>query len=212
MALSTPEDVVNAALRDIGFGRPVADLYEGSPAARIALDIYGQTRDELLREKDWRFARRTIALTLLKSADTLPVGSWDESRPIPPWRFEYVYPSDAIIIRNLRPNPPQYEGGESFDPYPIRFDVVSDFASTTATTSQKVVLADQEKALANYTVRLTDLTQWEPSAIGALIKALADKFDASRERLGLPPLASADKQLYAAERQTAKDMADRRRG
>lgn len=212
MALATPEDVINAALRDVGYGRPIADLYEGSPASRIALDVYGQTRDSLLREKDWRFARRTAALTVLKSADDLPEGSWDESRPIPPWRFAYAYPTDAIIIRSIRPNPDQFEGGEPYGPAPIRFDVVNDFATATATVSQRMIMTDQENALANYTARLADLSQWEPLAITALIKALADIFDASRARLGLPPLAGNDKQLYAAELMQSKVTADQRRG
>ncbi len=56
------EDLVNQALREIGYPKPIQDIYEGSRASKAALDIYFQSRDELLDAHDWPFARRNRAL------------------------------------------------------------------------------------------------------------------------------------------------------
>ena len=62
MAVYSVEDLCNQALRDIGYSTPIGSINEGSRASRVALEFYGQTRDTILRTKDWDFARQTVSM------------------------------------------------------------------------------------------------------------------------------------------------------
>lgn len=204
---TTVEQICNQALAESGSDLRIGDIFDGSVAARIALEVYSQTRDDILRGKDWPFARRTVALTLLKNANLLPPGPWDESRPVPPWHYEYAYPSDCLYVRAVRPDPQQYEGGEGLEPGPTRFAIASDFASKTATMAQKVILTDQEKALAVYTARISDLDQWEPLSTSALVDELARIFRDSKV-----PISTEQSKVDIAQALQSADEADKRRG
>lgn len=187
-----PEDILNQALVEIGYQRPIGDIYEGSAAAILGLEIYAQTRDEVLRHDDWPFARRTNVLTLVKTAFVPPVQAWDETQPPPPWRFSYQYPSDAIFVRYLRLSPFGYAGGEAgpgtFEPLPVRFAIASD-PPGPGQPPAKVILSDLENALAVYTSRVTNPDQWEALFQVSLVKALAAKLAI---RLGNIPQGAAE--------------------
>ena len=77
-SVNSPADVVNLSLGRIGYKLRVGSLYDGSPASKAALDIYGQTRDEQLRLADWGFAQGEVQLTLQKVA---PVGGYVPGDP-----------------------------------------------------------------------------------------------------------------------------------
>src|SRR5271169_62339 len=98
LVIQNPEDVINLALIRIGKKDSIGSIYEGSEAAKIALRIYSETRDEMLRSFDWGFAERNINLTLLKFAPPngyFPPNAWDPTQnPPPPWQFEYGYADD----------------------------------------------------------------------------------------------------------------------
>jgi hypothetical protein len=49
----TVENICNQALDVIGYARHIGNIYEGSKAARVALDLYVQTRDEVLASQPW---------------------------------------------------------------------------------------------------------------------------------------------------------------
>lgn len=171
----SPEDILNQALTEVGFARPIGDIFEGTPAAIVGLEIYGQTRDEVLRHDDWPFARRTLTLALLKSALVPPVALWNETSPPPPWRFSYAYPADCIFLRYLRSSPFGYQGGDPLEPLPVRWAIGSD-APAVGGVPAKVILADMENPLAVYTARITDPAQWEPLFLSSVVKALAAKY------------------------------------
>jgi hypothetical protein len=201
MAIS-PEDLCNQALRRIGYATPVGYLYEGSPAARVAVEVYGQTRDNLLRGADWDFARQAAGLTLLKTA---PVGGygfmnpWTSASPPPPWRYEYAYPAGALLVRSVRPTPiimPEY------DPQPHVFVLADDATVTPA----KVILTNLANAQAVFTGQIIDPTQWNASFTEAFVDALAMLFQAA-----LGPSPDADKERMEQEAQ-AVGMAVGRRG
>lgn len=173
MAFSAPEDVINAALVEVGGQRPIAWIYEGSPPARAALKIYGQTRDALLRARAWPFARRVLPLTLLKGPP--PAGGytiaqpWTKTYPPPGWLYEYAYPADCLLLGAVLPGP-----GMMFDldPQPVPFRVDNDSANSPPS---KVILTNAANAVAVYTGQITDPATWEPGFAEALIKALAAK-------------------------------------
>jgi hypothetical protein len=171
-SVQSPADLVNLALTRIGYKGRIGNLFEGSPASKKALDVYSQTRDELLRENiDWGFSERNVAMTLLKFAPLtgyIPPVVWNPVvNPSLPWLFEYAYPSDALDVRAVKPVPPLVL---SFDPQPNVFAVENDNAFTPP---QRVILCNVPGALLTYTGQITDLTTWDADAVEAFAATLA---------------------------------------
>jgi hypothetical protein len=168
-SVQSPADAINIALRRIGHKLRIGSLYEGSEAARKAIDFYGQTRDALLRSGDWGFAQRDVALTLLKKA---PPGGymgqpWTSAYPMLPYLFEYTYPSDCIRVLSIKQTPIFVP---NFDPQPNVFSVDNDNSYTPA---MKVIVCNVPQAILCYTGRVTDPSNWEADFTEALIDDLA---------------------------------------
>ena len=171
-----PEDVINQSLQQIGYGRRVGDVYEGTRASLLALDLYSQSRDEILRVEDWAFARRSNSLALLKAAGSPPYGggAWSTAYPIVPYLYEYIYPADCIYLRNVRATPSPYP---DFNPQPVLFAVGSDPAELNVNGNpMRVVLANIPNAIAVYTAQIIDTTTWEPLFTKSVVDDLAKKF------------------------------------
>ncbi len=191
------EAVVNQALRRIGNETPIGYIFEGSRASRVALEIYGQTRDDLLRSHSWGFARRDITLTLLKTA---PVGGygvagWTSASPPPPWIYEYAYPGDCLKIRSIRDAPIFIP---SFDPRPNLFNEAND---NTLVPPAKVILTNVAGAIAVYTGQITDMTTWPPDFTEFMVEALGRRF--ATALAGNPELLKIDAEEEQASRQAA---------
>ncbi len=186
--IQSPADVVNLALAGIGHRDRIGSIYEGSAAAKQSLDIYSQTRDEMMRTVDYGFAERNVDLTLLKSAPVngyFPPNQWNgTNNPPPPWLFEYGYPSDCLKVRAIKAAPLFVI---DYDPQPIVFNVVND---SFYTPSRKVILCNVENALLTYTGQVTDPTVWEADFVEA--------FAAELGRRLAPTLANMDAAKFAA--------------
>lgn len=181
--LTSPADIVNLALRNIGYALRVSNLYDGSEAASQALDIYGVTRDEMLRDGDWQFASRTASATLLKSAPANYFDQpWSTAYPPPPWLFEYEYPSDCLKVRQMK-----YPYGFLFnpDPRPTLFAIANDAAYTPA---RRVVLCNIPEAMMVYARRVTDPTTWPEDFTTAFAAVLGDKLKAGLKEKDLNQL------------------------
>jgi hypothetical protein len=165
-SLQSPADIVNAALAQIGYKNRVGSLFEGSRAAKNALDIYGQTRDQLLRQGDWPFAQRDLVGNLIKSAPVggyVPPTVWDEvSYPPLPWLFEYTYPSDCIKVRAVKPQPIFIP---NFSPQPYLFAVAND-------GNQRVILSMVGNAVITYVGQVTNPTDMPVDFVEAFVAAL----------------------------------------
>lgn len=186
--ITSATDMVNLSLARIGKKEFIGTLFEGSEAARVALRIYGETRDEILRSFDWGFAERNINLTLLKSAPIggyFPPNAWNPVvNPPPPWAFEYAYNSDVLKVRSVKPVPLYVQ---NFDPQPNVFAVEND---NNYTPAQKVILCNVPNAMLVYTAQITDPTTWE-----------SDFIDSFAGKLGLrlaPALANMDAAKFEA--------------
>lgn len=199
-AVQSPADLVNLVLARIGYPLRVGNLYEGSKAAKKALDVYAQERDALLRDGEWPFAQGDVAGTLLKSAPVggyLPPIVWSNQYPPLPWLFEYGYPNDGLKIRSVKPTPifvPNYS------PQPNLFSEAND-----SSVPGRVVLSDVPNAIIVYTRQVTNPNDWP-----------VDFADALAERLGRvlgPVLANLDTtKLEAAEEQQSDAMAQAQQG
>lgn len=201
-SLTSPEDFVNAALVRIGSKLRISNIYDGSVAANQSLAIYGQTRDELLRQNDWGFAERNVALTLLKQAPAggyTPPTTWDPAiYPPLPWAYEYTYPDDCLKVRAVKDTPiliPVY------DPRPNIFEVVNDNDFVPA---RKVLLCNVADAILVYSGRITNPSTWEADFSESLVAALGRR---------MPSLASPEmiKIMFGDEAGT-KAMAEGEQG
>lgn len=180
-AVQSPADVLNLALRRIGYKLRVGTLYDGSMAGKMALDVYAQTRDELLRsgagpDSEWPFAGRTVAGTLLKSAPMTITGAgyfppvtWNPAtNPPPPWLYEYQWNADFLKIRAVKPTPLFIP---NMAPQPNLFAVMNDNAFNPP---QRVVCCNVASALIVYTGQVTDPNTWPNDFTSALADALGE--------------------------------------
>jgi hypothetical protein len=176
LVLTSPEDIINNSLARIGYKLRIGSIYEGSMAAKKALDIYGQTRDELLRQDDWGFAERNAVLTLIKTAPALPGGGYGYIPPVVwnpatnpplPYLFSYTYPGDCLKVRALKTTPLVLP---VIDPRPVIYKVSNDNSVTPAV---KILSCNLPNAELVYTGQVTDPTTWEADFTELLCAALA---------------------------------------
>lgn len=165
VSISTPADVINISLVRLGVRKRIGNLYDGSPQAQKALDIYAQTRDAVLREADWNFSQKIAAA----------VAAPGSIAPIPLYAYVYTYPSDCLKVRNM------YAASylaDTNNPVPVLWAVGDDPVNGT------VVWSNGQTATLIYTARVTTITQWEPLFVEALAAALSRRL--------APVLASLD--------------------
>jgi hypothetical protein len=188
-SVQSPADLVNVSLRRIGYKLRIGNLYEGSEASKISLDLYAQTRDELLRQNDFDFAERNLNMTLLKQAPVggyIPPNTWSPVYPSLPWLFSYVYPSDCLKVRAIRG---QAIFVMDFDPQPIVFMVENDNSYTPA---KKVILCNVPSGILTYTGQITDLTTWEADSVEMFAAALGRRLAPALVGLNNAKLAAED--------------------
>lgn len=182
ISVQNVEQVINLALVRIGYKSRIGSIWEGTEAAKRALDIYAQTRDELLRQFDWGFAERTAPMTLIKHAPVggyVPPVTWNPSdHPQPPWLYEIQYPTDAIKIRAVQ-NVPIFV--PDFDPQPYQFSIGND---PTLTEPSKIILCNVFPGIVTYTGQVTNPADWENDFVESIASALGRRL--------APLLANAD--------------------
>ncbi len=179
------EDIWNMALRSGGLPLRVNDAYEGSDASRVMLELYVQTRDELLDAKDWSFNRQTVVLTLLKGPP--PDGGfsyaqpWNNTYAAPEWLYEYAYPASAVDLRAIIPMP--IGSMPDLDPRPAVWRVDNDPVPNVSPgpppvasgPPAKVIYCNVTDALAVVRSRVTDPQIFDPGFISALVELLGKR-------------------------------------
>ena len=192
MALAV-EDILNAALRRASYPTPIGNIYEGSRAARVALDLYSQTRDALFGEFDWSFLQQEVDLGMpIKTAPPSGYGitPWNPVlNPPPPWVYEFAYPANAIKVRGVRPLP-------LFIPEAMpRVNIFQDIYD--GQLAAKAIVTNLSRPLAIITARVTNPAEWQDqNFIDSLIERLATLF--GRE-LGKDPNAELDSAWRSGE-------------
>jgi hypothetical protein len=173
--ITSPADVVNLALSRIGIKDRIGNIYEGSAAAKAALDVYAQTRDAVLRESNFGFSEKIDAAVL--SGNVAPS----------PWSFEYVYPSDCLKLRDLFDA--DYLADKN-NPIPLRWVI-------GGPDTGKVIWANVVGVTLVYTRQVTDPTKWEPLFVEAFAAALGRRM--------APVLASMEVAKAEAEDEKVSD-------
>lgn len=169
------ENVVNQALDQIGYPRHIGSIFDGTPAARVALDLWGQTRDSLLYTLQPEWAKKDEKLILSKEAPNIQGGTaqydltpWSSIYPPLPWLYEYTAPTDCIKPLHIKTTPlflPVWQ------PRAYIFRHIS--TSTTET-----ILTNAPDAILTYIHRLLDPDDWEFDFKDAMIQLLARKMQA----------------------------------
>ena len=160
--------IANMALDVIGTRSTIASLAEGSNEANAIARHWDNAADSVLRAAHWNFAKKQLALTLLQdgtNGGTVPV----------PWLYEYAYPSDCVLFRQIMPMmqvEPLSSPGVPGQPAPLvaygpppRFTVMTD--QDINQNPITVVCTDQPQATAIYTFRNTNTAMWDPLFVQA---------------------------------------------
>jgi hypothetical protein len=161
-SVQSPADVINLSLVMLGHPGRVGNLYDGSMPAKKALDIYAETRDEVLRVKDWAFALRQVA-----GVTTSPLTT------VSGWAYSWNYPSDCLRVRSVAP---LTIAAADYDPQPVLWTIFNDQTQSPPT---KVILSQITPVKINYVGQITDMTTWEPLFVNALVQALCAKLGPS---------------------------------
>ncbi len=149
MALSDTE-IANMALRHLGQGVEISDLgTDQSAAGRALRRFYENTRDEVLREVDWAFARKYATLLLV---------SENPEEASPEWSYAYTYPSDCVRFLAVRTGFPPGSGVPH-----IPFEVVEGAKIYTTAKDAKGV----------YTSRVTNSARFPADFVTVLSLRLA---------------------------------------
>lgn len=196
LILESPADIANAAFGRLpGAVRRIGTPYDGTRESKAFLDIYGQTRDNLLRSEDWGFAGRDVSLVLQKTAPVTGYGPWHPWNPVTdpmlPWIYQYALPPDYIKVRSVRQTPqfvPEYA------PSAVVYGLEND---PNIVPQQQVLLCNLAGAILNYTAQVTDPKLWNASFTEALIAALARRL--------APTLAGLDAEKAEAQDEVASE-------
>lgn len=181
--------ICRLALQAVGARTTIESLEEDSNEAIQCRILFGQTRDELLRKAWWNFARRTVLLTLLKSAPGTAeftgtaTNTWSSVYPPPPWLYSYALPEDCVKARYIIPQQvangtttplfsgQNFQGTWLVNGAPIKFVLGTDVNDVGEHT--KVLLTNQSQAILVYTARVENTDLWDAQFTAAFVALLA---------------------------------------
>lgn len=176
-------EICNFSLSHLGVGKLIASLNEQSQEARACNLFYESTRDAVLRDAMWPFARRIQSLGLV------------EEDPNSEWSYSYRYPTNCLYFRRILSGS-RNDSRQSRVPY--RFAYADD---------GQLVLTDKEDAEAEWTVKVTNPARYSEDFALALSLRLAG-YVAPRLTGGDPhKLGQRALQLYEAEISKARASA-----
>ena len=150
--MATEVDIANTALAHLGDRATVSSLSppEGSPQAEHAARFYPIARDVMLELHPWRFATRRQALA-------------DASLVTPPpsqWAYSYSAPLNLAVLAVFAPDATDERQTMAF--------VVE-----VGDDGSQVIFTNQEDAVVQFTLQVTDTTKFSPLFIEALGYLLA---------------------------------------
>lgn len=151
----TAENIVNIALSRLGITTTVTSLSADTATEAVQANlIYATTRDAMLAEYPWRFARKHVALVDSGDPDMID------------FDYVYEYPSDCLRVLRV------FSEGQEWD------DVQADFEVYTAPTGsggedERLVCTNVEDAWVDYIAQVTDPDMFSPGFVDCLAWRLA---------------------------------------
>lgn len=141
---SAEVDIYNLALSHVGNAKECQSTTENTAEANACRRYYAQTRDEILEEFAWPFAKVTVALALV------------ETDPTTEWAFAYRYPVDCLTFRRILSCLRQ-DTRQSRIPYLMGRD-----------DEGILIYTDAVNAVGEYTAVVEDTTQFAPTLVQAI--------------------------------------------
>ena len=160
-SVASPEEICNIALDRIGYPQSIGDMFEGTKVARVGMRLYSQTRDDVMRAKDWPFAKRFVVASYFPSL-----------APPPPWLYEYIWPGDCLRLRYVMPTLATSSYPNN-NPQAVLFEDINEQRVSPAV---KAIVTNQVAATLVYTGQVVDMTTWDANFVDALVEALARRF------------------------------------
>lgn len=153
---STEEEIVNIALHHLGVER-IASIDEDSKRAKLMKDLYGLTRDEVLRSATWGFAMKRVKLTQLSTP------------PAFGYTAQFNLPTDYLKIHDISDYDPKRGSGSRHpedynNPYHLQYKV-----------ENGKILANAETLYLRYIFRQTDVQMYPSDFIECFSRTLASK-------------------------------------
>lgn len=197
MSARSVVDVCNVALSTAGARASISNLAENSPEARMCQLHYDLSLSVVLRSAHWNFARKQVALAVLKDATKTP----PDSVPTP-WLYSYALPADCVLARYVLPTVQlntAYTGQAqvvSSGGAPMKWIIALDQDATG--NDVKVILTNQPSAILVYTAKVTNTALWDEQFTMAMCEYLS-------ARLSIP--VNGDKAMAVARLAAANQMA-----
>jgi len=179
--MASDVEICNLAISHLGTGKEIANLEnEKTEESIVCRRFFNTARDATLRDFPWPFATKVLALALI------------EKDPTTEWAFSYQYPTDCLKMRKIL-------SGIRND------DRQSRVSSQRANKDNKeVIFTDQENAVLEYTLRVTNAELFQPDFILALSFRIAG-YIAPRLTSGDPTgMGARAFQLYLLELDQAR--------
>lgn len=139
----------NQAISFCGVSDEVQSETENTANANACRRFYEQDRDEMLEDYAWTFAKVTLTLALVSNDPTTE------------WLYAYAYPSNCLQIRRILSDV-RNETRQSRVPYLLG-----------QLNDVQLIYTDRASAVAEYTKRVTDPSEFSPSFAKALAYKLA---------------------------------------
>lgn len=202
--------VCNLSLLSIGVQEQISALSDGSTAGNACATLFSFVFEQLARTARWGCLNKQISLTMIQAAQGTPENPQGTSLPIPqqPWLYAYLYPSDCLLLRQILcpiiptagSNPPLFPVNNAIAPlfpgqYAIPYTVA--YSQDLSGNPLEVILTNQERAVANYTVNQQNPQSWDALFTSAYVAALAAY---------LVPALSLDKQLQQMQQGMAEKI------
>lgn len=172
--------ICNLALARIGNGQAISALTEASAQAVLLNSIYEATRDYVLRDFPWPFAKRTVVLGLVAED------------PSTDWLYSYRVPADCIRVRRILSS----SGRSTTTGVP--FEIAGD-------DQGGLILTDQATPYIDYTARVTSESLFSSDFVSVFAWRLA--FDAAVALSVAPAFTDRAAQQYQRELGAARKNA-----
>lgn len=187
------ESICNQALDIVGYKRHIGSIWDGSRAARIALNAWAETRDALLVKMQPDWARQDTPLLVIKTAPNYSITPWTASlHPDLPWLYEYSQPSTCLVPLAIKPRPATLP---VWRPRDARFRIKA--AGPTYT-----LLGNDPAPILTCIVEAPDVETWYQDFAELMVEMLAKKFQTALGH-GAPPQAQEQQQPEGGGRANA---------
>lgn len=157
MAKSDAE-ICNTALQRVGVSLTIDSLGQRVKEAAVCNQVYSMTREKVLTDGLWPFARK---YQLLNLSGTAPLK----------WKYRYVYPNDCLGVRGIFP-----DLGAGVEPYifreyqrqnPTPYELVLD------DNGDRTICTDLPDAAIEYTMDVTNPMRFDAKFVSAFAWAIA---------------------------------------